>query len=493
MATSASHVNFVIYGGTGDLAHRKLLPALFSAFVHSELPADFVIVGAARESLDDNAFRARVEASVRAAHGDAAAGEALGRFLSIVRYQRVDAREADGFRALAQTLALAGEERLDVFFCAISPELFIPVMRQMAAAGLATARARVVLEKPLGRDVASAREINAACRAHLAEDQIYRIDHYLGKETVQNLLALRFGNAFLEPLWNRKNVQDVQITIAETVGVEKRGDFYDRTGALRDIVQNHALQLLCITAMEAPANASADAIRDEKLKVLRSLRPIRPEDAAENSVRGQYRAGAIDGVAVPAYVEEAGVDPQSRTETFSALRAEVDNWRWAGVPFLLRTGKRMPERRAEIVLNLRPVPHSIFGEQLRNVVANRLVITLQPRESVRLYLKAKQPGKGMKLTDVHLDLDFRQAMPLRVADAYERLILDTIRGDLTLFVRDDELNAAWEWIDPIIEGWNRANDGPKHYTAGSWGPAAATLLAAKSGTAWREEVLDLGR
>jgi glucose-6-phosphate 1-dehydrogenase len=492
MATTAAHVNFVIYGGTGDLAHRKLLPALFTAFVHGELPRDFLIVGAARESLDDNAFRLRVEASVRAAIDVAQHEVALGSFLAIVRYQRVDARDADGFHALAQTLALAGNVRLDVFFCAISPELFIPVMRQMAAAGLASPRARVVLEKPLGRDIASAREINAACRAHLGEDQIYRIDHYLGKETVQNLLALRFGNAFLEPLWNRKNIQDVQITIAETVGVEKRGDFYDRTGALRDIVQNHALQLLCITAMEAPANASADAIRDEKLKVLRSLRPVRPEDAAENSVRGQYRAGAIDGVAVPGYVDETGVDPQSRTETFAALRAEVDNWRWAGVPFLLRTGKRMPERRAEIVLNLRPVPHSIFGEQLRNVIANRLVITLQPRESVRLYMKAKQPGKGMKLTDVHLDLDFRQAMRTRVADAYERLILDTIRGDLTLFVRDDELTAAWEWIDPIIEGWNGTDEGPKHYTAGSWGPAAATLLAAKSGTAWREEVLDLG-
>ena len=493
MALPATPANFVIYGGTGDLAHRKLLPALFTAFVHGELPRDFVIVGAARESLDDAGFRARVEGSVRAAVEVSRQEDALARFLAIVRYQRIDAREAEGFHALAQTLALAGDERLDVFFCAISPELFIPVMRQMAAAGLATARARVVLEKPLGRDVESAREINAACRAHLAEHQIYRIDHYLGKETVQNLLALRFGNAFLEPLWNRKNIQDVQITIAETVGVEKRGDFYDRTGAMRDIVQNHALQLLCITAMEAPANASADAIRDEKLKVLRSLRPISPDDAAENSVRGQYRAGAIDGVAVPGYLDEAGVDPASRTETYAALRAEVDNWRWAGVPFLLRTGKRMPERRAEIVLNFRPVPHSIFGEQLRNMIANRLVITLQPRESVRLYLKAKEPGKGMRLSDVHLDLDFRQALRSRVADAYERLILDTLRGDLTLFVRDDELTAAWDWIDPIIEGWERSTDGPKHYTAGSWGPAAATLLAAKSATAWREEVLDLGK
>jgi glucose-6-phosphate 1-dehydrogenase len=350
-----------------------------------------------------------------------------------------------------------------------------------------------VLEKPLGHDARSAAEINAACRAHLTEQQIYRVDHYLGKETVQNLLALRFGNAFLEPLWNSKHIQDVQISIAETVGVEQRGDFYDSTGAMRDIIQNHALQLLCIAAMEPPANASADAIRDEKLKVLRSLRRIRADDVATQTVRGQYRAGAINGTAVPGYLEEAGVSAQSRTETYAAVRTEIDNWRWAGVPFLIRTGKRMAERRAEIVLNFRPVPHSIFGESLRNVIANRLVITLQPEESVRLYMKAKQPGIGVQLTDVYLDLDFRQAMRTRVADAYERLILDVIRGDLTLFVRDDELTAAWEWVDPILHAWKHAADAPKPYPSGSWGPAAATLLAAKCGSAWREEVVDLAQ
>jgi glucose-6-phosphate 1-dehydrogenase len=496
--TKTPDVNFVLFGGTGDLAIRKIVPALFSAFCHGELPSRFLLVGAAREALDHDAYRQRAQKSIEDALQslDAAQRAQLPKFLAAVRYQRADARETEGFAALGRLMAEGAPaegrgHRVDVLFLAIGPNLFVPVIKQMAAAGLIHTETRVVLEKPLGHDAQSAIEINAACRAFLAEHQLYRIDHYLGKETVQNLLALRFGNAFLEPLWNRKNIQDVQISIAETVGVEKRGDFYDRTGALRDIVQNHALQLLCITAMEPPASASADAIRDEKLKVLRSLRRIRAEDAPEHTVRGQYRAGAIKGTAVPGYLDEQGVPANSRTETYAAVRTEIDNWRWAGVPFLLRTGKRMAERRAEIVLNFRPVPHSIFGESLRNVIANRLVITLQPEEGVRLYMKAKQPGKGMRLTDVHLDLDFRQALRTRVADAYERLILDVIRGDLTLFVRDDELNAAWEWVDPILEAWERAEDAPKPYNAGSWGPAAATLLAAKSGTAWREEVLDL--
>jgi glucose-6-phosphate 1-dehydrogenase len=350
---------------------------------------------------------------------------------------------------------------------------------------LNTPETRIVLEKPLGRDLKSSREINQLVLKAFAESQVYRIDHYLGKETVQNLLALRFGNTLLEPLWNRTWVRDVQITIAETVGVETRGEFYDSTGAFRDMVQNHMLNLLCITAMEPPSSLDPDAVRDEKLQVVRSLKPWTAETLREHIVRGQYRGGTLAGQAVPGYAEEEGVPSKSITETFVAMRAEIGNWRWAGVPFFLRTGKRMAERRAEVVINFKAPPHSIFPSAL---TPNRLVITLQPQENVRLYTMAKAPGDGMRVREVHLDLDFADFFHERRQDAYERLLLDVLRGNPTLFMRNDEADAAWRWVQPVLDLWQNDPVAPIGYTAGTWGPPAASRLTAREGTAWHEEM-----
>ena len=375
--------------------------------------------------------------------------------------------------------------RSRVFYLSTSPDLFAGVCQRLAAVKLNQGNSRVVLEKPLGHDLESSNKINDTVGAYFTEQQIYRIDHYLGKEPVQNLLALRFGNTFLEPLWRREWISDVQITVTEQVGVESRAAFYDHTGALRDMVQNHLLQLLCIVAMEPPASINADAVRDEKLKVLRSLKPLDPEGLLTKVVRGQYRAGAAEGKPAEGYLDEPGVAPHSRTETFVALKTEISSWRWAGVPFYLRTGKRMSERLAEIVVNFRKVPHSIFGRQ--PMTPNRLVIQLQPNESVRLHLMAKQPGDQMRLRPVYLDLDFKEVFESRSPEAYERLLMDVIRGDLSLFVRRDEQVAAWNWVEPIMEAWENSAEGPKPYTAGTWGPAASSALLSRDGLCWHEE------
>ncbi|MFC3110038.1 glucose-6-phosphate dehydrogenase [Undibacterium arcticum] len=486
---------FVLFGGTGDLAKRKIIPALYSAFVNGRLDANFSFIGVAREALDDADFRQRVLASVSAsiegssANGGGSTPATLQAFLALTSYCKIDAREAADFEPLKQRIDTSGANAA-LFYLATGPDLFIPVVQQLAAHELVGDNARVVLEKPLGRDAQSAREINAALRTYLKEKQIYRIDHYLGKEMVQNLLVLRFANSFLEPLWNRKWIQDVQISISEQVGVESRGDFYDHTGALRDMVQNHLLQLLSIVAMEPPVNANPDAIRDEKVKVLRGLHKFTPEEVSKHTVRGQYRAGAIDGKPVISYQAEPGVPAASRTETFVAIRAEIDNWRWAGVPFFLRTGKRMASRSAEITINFKPIPYSIFGTNQRNLRSNRLVISLQPEESVELFLKTKEPGEGIRLSDVALNLDFAEASTSRRVESYERLLLDAMHGDLTLFVRDDELGAAWDWIDPILSAWQGDSEGLKSYISGSWGPAAASYLLAQCGSAWGEEYVE---
>jgi glucose-6-phosphate 1-dehydrogenase len=376
-----------------------------------------------------------------------------------------------------------------VFFLATSPDLYITICTHLAAGGLVTPASRVVLEKPLGRDLASAQAINAHVGSIFQEQQIFRIDHYLGKEAVQNLLALRFGNVLFEPLWNRGCIRDVQITIAEQVGVEGRGEFYDSIGALRDMVQSHLLQLLCIVAMEPPSSIDPDAVRDEKLKVLRALRPLAGADVASNTVRGQYRAGAIGGHAVPGYLEEPGIPADSTNETFVAIRAHVANWRWAGVPFYLRTGKRIQERLAQIVVNFREVPHAILPSTgPAGQASNSLIINLQPEEGLQLYMMAKTPGDAMQVSPVHLNLDFGEVFKTREWDAYERLLMDVIRGKLTLFMRRDELDEAWRWVEPILAGWRDAGDAPRAYGAGTWGPAAATAMIAHDGLSWREEI-----
>ncbi|NDI85926.1 glucose-6-phosphate dehydrogenase [Undibacterium crateris] len=482
---------FVLFGGTGDLAKRKIIPALYSAFVNGRLDADFRFIGAARERLEDQEYRQRVADSIAqyAAKVSGGSPEKLAAFLDMTHYAKIDARIPEDFNTLKASLRTS-ETHATLFYLATGPDIFIPVVEQLSLHGLVEGNARVVVEKPLGRDAQSAREINQALRRYLQENQIYRIDHYLGKEMVQNLLALRFANSFLEPLWNRKWIQDVQISISEQVGVESRGDFYDHTGALRDMVQNHLLQLVSIVAMEPPVNANPDAIRDEKVKVLRALHKFTPDEVSKKTVRGQYRAGAVDGKPVIGYQAEPGVPQASRTETFVAIRAEIDNWRWAGVPFYLRTGKRMASRSAEITINFKPIPYSIFGQSQGPMRSNRLVISLQPEESVQLFMKAKEPGEGIRLSDVALNLDFAEVSNSRRVESYERLLLDAMHGDLTLFVRDDELSAAWEWVDPIMLAWQNDSEGLKSYIAGSWGPAAASYLLAQHGAAWGEEYVE---
>lgn len=479
--------DLILFGGGGDLAMRKLLPALYYRHRDSAHTGGWRILGIGREALAREAYVARVEEHCRrfipARDFDAAAWEAFSRRLD---YLAMDAREAEHYPRLVDKL-YGSAGRVRVFYLATAPSLFAATCRNLGAAGLVTPESRVVLEKPLGHDLASAERINEEVGAVFGEQQIYRIDHYLGKETVQNLIALRFGNALFEPLWSRAWVRDVQITLAETVGAEGRGEFYDTTGALRDMVQNHLLQLLCIVAMEPPSSIDPDAMRDEKLKVLRALRPFTPADVASRSVRGQYRAGAIDGQPVPAYLEEAGIPAGSRTETFVALKAELNNWRWAGVPFYLRTGKRMQERLAEVVVNFRDVPHALFPSVSGEGVPNRLVIRLQPDEGVQLHLMAKVPGDEMRLRPVHLNLDFAETYRDRQWDAYERLLMDVIRGRLTLFMRRDELDAAWRWIEPILAAWSADAAPPKPYTAGTWGPAASSALLGRDGSAWRQE------
>lgn len=486
MTTQTQDIAFdmVIFGGTGDLAMRKLLPALFLRHVAGALHPEGRIIATGRNGFDAAGFLAWVEAQVAPFIPAARrAPEAWQSFLARLSYIELDARSPVAFGALAERLA--GEcQRVRVFYLATAPALFGDICENLDEAELITERARVVLEKPLGHDSASATAINDQVARHFHENQIFRIDHYLGKETVQNLLVLRFGNALFESLWNEKYIDHIQITVAESIGVENRAGFYDAAGALRDMVQNHLLQLLCFVAMEPPASLDADAVRDEKLKVLRSLRPLSAEDVASQVVRGQYVAGAIAGTAVPGYREEAGVAPDSATETFVALKARIDNWRWGAVPFYLRTGKRLARRSSEIVVQLKAVPHSLFGASL---APNRLVIHIQPEEDIRLQLCGKKPGSGVTVRPVELNLT---ACPAdAIPDAYERLLVDAIVGRSTLFMRRDELMAAWAWVEPILSAWREDWDRPEPYLAGSWGPSAANLLLARDGRRWHDDEL----
>jgi glucose-6-phosphate 1-dehydrogenase len=400
-----------------------------------------------------------------------------------ISYVELDASDATGYARLGAG-ARPGETR--VFYLATAPALFTAICAHLDQAGLIDANARVVLEKPLGHDLDSARAINAQVAQHFAERQIYRIDHYLGKETVQNLMVLRFGNAILEPLWRAPYIRSVQITVSETLGVGSRAAFYDGTGALRDMIQNHLLQLLCIVAMEAPISLDPDDVRDEKLKVLRSLKRMSPDEVARWTVRGQYRAGVVDCKPAAAYLSEAGVPAASQTETFVALRLQINNPRWAGVPIFLRTGKRLQVRRSEVIVDFARSPFSPFEDT--DGASNRLIISLQPEESIKLQMLMKEPGSGMRRRPVTLDLDLHEAFNARRAEAYERLLVDVTRARLTHFMRRDELEAAWAWTDPIVHAWSESGLAPKPYAAGSWGPAAASALIASEGLAWNEEV-----
>ncbi|MGI9492722.1 MAG: glucose-6-phosphate dehydrogenase [Geminicoccaceae bacterium] len=479
--------DLVVFGGTGDLAQRKLMPALFHRDCDDQMPEESRIIGISRRDYSKESYVGLIEQAIREhVVAEQIDEHHLKRFLNRLDHVKLDATGNDGWEDL-KNLLHGQDDRVRVFYLATAPRLFGDICRRIGDVGMNTPETRVVLEKPIGQDLASARSINDAVGEVFDEHQVYRIDHYLGKETVQNLMALRFANSLFEPLWNSSAIDHVQITVAESIGIEGRGGYYDRSGALRDMVQNHMLQLLCLVAMEAPTCFNADAVRDEKLKVLRALQPITEAGASQKTVRGQYRAGSANGHPVPAYREEIESSDGSLTETFVALKAEVENWRWAGVPFYLRTGKRLPMRTSEIVIQFKKIPHSIFNVPAENVTANRLVVRLQPDEGMELSLMAKDPGPGgMRLRPVALNLSFAETFKMRYPDAYERLLMDVVRGNPTLFMRRDEVEAAWGWVEPILEGWEQEREPPKTYTAGTWGPTAAIALIERDGRTWYE-------
>ncbi|WP_426110074.1 glucose-6-phosphate dehydrogenase [Massilia sp. PWRC2] len=479
--------DLVLFGGSGDLAMRKLLPAMYSRHVAGDLPAGARIICVGRHDWSTEAFLTEA-AKTSKPNIKAPDEKAYAEFVKRIVYVSVNATDVSTYGGLVEALR-TDDSLTRVYYLATPPHLFAQICDNLKEAGLVTANSRVVLEKPLGRDLASAKQINFEVGKVFAESQIYRIDHYLGKETVQNLLALRFGNILFEPLWRREWISDVQITIAEKIGVGNRMGYYDTSGALRDMLQNHLLQLLCIVAMEPPTSIAPDAVRDAKLQVLRSLKRFTPTTLAQNIVRGQYRAGHVEGQPVPSYKDEPDAPAHSSTETFVALKAEIDTWRWAGVPFYLRTGKRMPDRLAEIVVRFKPIPHSIFNQPTSSFQPNSLVIRLQPDEGLSMNLMAKTPGDSMRLKQAELELDFNEQFKTPRMDAYERLLLDVLRGQLTLFMRGDELEAAWEWVEPILDYWQQDDSNPIPYTSGTWGPAAASALIGRDGLQWREEAL----
>jgi glucose-6-phosphate 1-dehydrogenase len=486
MAQTAQADVIVLFGGTGDLARRMLLPSLYFLDADGFLDPGFRIVATARSEMDRDTFLAETH-NILAERAEGVDEAVWKRFAKRLDYVAADATSAQGAQALKDAV---GEARRPMFYFSLSPSLYGRVCASLKAVGLAGPQSRIVLEKPIGRDLETSRVINDAVGEVFSEERIFRIDHYLGKETVQNLIALRFANAMFEPLWNSQYIDHVQITVAETEGVGDRWPYYDEYGAVRDMLQNHMLQLLCLVAMEPPAQLRSDAVRDEKVKVLRSLRRFTRADAQNASVRGQYTAGVVGGKSVGAYEAERG--QPSGTETFVALRADIDNWRWAGVPFFLRTGKRLPERRTQIAIQFKPVPHSIFGGDGSDLAANRLVIDLQPDEDIELLLMNKAPGIGsgpMRLQSLPLSLSLLKAYSgpgARRRIAYERLLLDVIHGTSTLFVRRDEVEEAWNWVDGVADAWTEAGVTPKPYAAGSWGPAGAFALVERAGRTWSE-------
>ncbi len=482
----------VIFGATGDLARRKLLPAISNLAHDGALPDRFELIGASRAEMTDEEFRDMAAEAIHAHSRRTPDPELLRRLLDAARYVAGDFANGELYEevriVLAEADAAAGRQMNRLFYLSTAPAFFEPIVRKLGAHGLhhsERAAVRVVIEKPFGRTLAEARELNAAVLSVLDESQVFRIDHYLGKETVQNMLALRFANSMFEPVWNRNTIDSVQITTAEDIGVEARASYYDGTGALRDLVQNHMLQLLTLVAMEPPIAFEADFVRDEKVKVLRAIRPPAPSEVHSRVVRAQYGPGVVGGEPVPGYLQEPGVAPDSTTETFVALRLEVDSWRWAGVPFYLRTGKRLARRVTEIAVTLKPVPHLGFSQDgSLGVRPNQLVITIQPDEGIALSLAAKIPGPRMVLRPVQMEFLYGAAFMSQSPEAYERLLLDAMRGDATLFTRSDEVEGQWRVCDPILRAWTELPRPLPQYTAGSQGPREAQRILLPE-HAWR--------
>jgi len=483
----AEPFDLVIFGGTGDLSRRKLLPALFHRDHDGQFSDDSRILAVSRGALSNSDFVQFVHDALQEHLGAGAFDEETWqRFSGRLRYQQLDVTTADDWPELSTQLA-ESEQHIRVFYLATLPSLFGSTARHLAQAGLVNPRSRIVLEKPVGKDYASALAINDEVGSVFEESQIYRIDHYLGKETVQNLSALRFANSLFEPLWRRGHIDHVQITVSEDLGTGDRAEFYDGTGTLRDMVQNHMLQLLCLVAMEPPASMNHEDLRNEKIKVLKALRPITKETVKRVTVRGQYGSGAIADSVVKAYQDELQQDEPSNTETFVAIKAEIDNWRWADTPFYLRSGKRLAKKASEIVVQFRPVAHSIFSEDSGELEANRLTIYVQPNEGVQLSLVTKEPGPGgFKLRSLPLNLSFSEAFQLRYPDAYERLLMEVLRGNPALFMHRDEVESAWKWIDGIIESWEATNMPVQKYVAGTWGPTDSVRLLDRDHREWRE-------
>jgi len=483
----------VIFGATGDLTHRKLVPALYNLAADGALPPAMSVVGFARRDKSDEIFRGELEDAAKKHSRQSVHEELWGSFAASLCYHRSGFDDLAGYESLAGRLAVMdaarGTRGNRLFYLAAAPDQFEVILENLRKSGLNKGAnggwARVIVEKPFGTDLPSARHLNELVEGAFPEADTYRIDHYLGKETAQNIMVLRFANALFEAMWNARYIDHIQITASEPLGVEGRAGYYDKSGALRDMVQNHLLQLLCLTAMEPPTGLDADAIRDEKVKVLRSLRPLEGEEVSKHVIRGQYGAGAIDGKRVAAYRDEANVDPESMTETFVALQINVDNWRWAGVPFFVRVGKRLPKGGTEIAVHFKSVPPVLFRATGEAVDDNVLVIRIQPDEGVSLKMSAKMPGSSLRIEPVKMDFHYGTSFGKATPEAYERLLLDAMSGDPTLFARRDEVEEAWKFVDSIREAWTANPEDLAFYSAGSWGPAEADDLTKRHGTTWR--------
>ncbi|HEX8328371.1 MAG TPA: glucose-6-phosphate dehydrogenase [Hymenobacter sp.] len=496
MSTAKSTIEptvFVIFGGTGDLNARKLAPALYNLFLDGWLPEQFAIIGTGRTSLTDEAFREKLLADINQfSRTGKAEKETWAKFMPHIHYQVADVKNAASYTEFGRRITEFEQEWKApanvIYYLAVAPEFFPIIATNIAQSKLGAdpERIRIVIEKPFGHDLASAKELNHLLGQHFNERQIYRIDHYLGKETVQNIMAFRFANTLMEPLWNRNYIEHVQISVTEQLGVGDRSGYYDGAGALRDMIQNHLLQLLCLVAMEPPVNFTADEVRNRKVDVLRAMRRFTPEEVRESTVRGQYGSGWIEGKKVPGYREEKDANPKSNTETFAAVKFFVDNWRWQGVPFYLRTGKRLHRSASVITIQFKDVPHFIFPpETAESQHQNRLIISIQPEMSIRLQVQAKRPGLDMMLNTVDMVFDYDGTYTTQAPEAYETLLLDTMMGDQTLFMRGDQVEAAWDLVMPILNSWQqRTSQNFPNYSADSWGPEVAEALIARDGFHW---------